>query len=207
VSAVPPPPVPAFEFSLASRGISKGLAQTDGPQFVGRAEIPAGPVYIAGYWKNVTSTTSKGEAGLSIGVRTKAAGFNLAASATARIATSAVEGADNEALELSGSVSRKMGRLTPQFSITWSPDDLGPARRSTYAEASAAYGFSPHTSVSVAVGHRDRQNGLSYTAFNVGVTHTVGRHLTADLRYYRTDRHHLGYTYQPGLIASVRARF
>jgi predicted porin len=207
VSAVPPPPVPAFEFSLASRGISKGLAQTDGPQFVGRAELSAGPLYVGGLWKNVTSTTAKGEADLSIGVRTKAAGFNLAGSATARFATSAVQGADNEALELSGSVSRKMGRLTPQFSVTWSPDDLGPARRSTYAEASAAYGFSPRTSVSLAIGHRDRQNGPSYTAFNVGVTHTVGRHLTADLRYYRTNKHDLGYTYQPGLVASVRARF
>lgn len=201
-----PPPVPAIEFSLASRGASKGLAQTRGPQFIARGEVSAGSFYVSGFWKNITSPTSDGEAGASIGVRTKSAGFNLSASATLRIATSASAGTDNRSLDLSGAVSRKMGRLTPQVLVIWSPDDLGSARRSTYAEASAAYG-SPRTNVSVAIGRRARQNGLDYTAYNAGITQTLGRHFTADLRYYRTDRHHQGYTYQPGLIATVRARF
>ena len=202
-----PPAVPAIEFSLASRGVSKGLAQTRGPQFIARGEVSVGSVYVGGFWKNITSPTSDGEAGASIGVRTKSAGFNLSASATLRIATSAAAGGDNQSLDLSGTVSRKMGRLIPQVLVIWSPDDLGSARHSTYAEASTAYALSPRTNVSVAIGHRARQNGLDYTAFNAGITQTLGRHVTADLRYYRTDKHHQGYTYQPGLIATVRARF
>jgi hypothetical protein len=196
-----------IEFSLASRGISKGLAQTRGPQFIARGEVSVGSVYVGGFWKNITSTTADGEAGASIGARTKSAGFNLSASATLRIATSGAAGSDNQAFELSGAVSRKVGRLTPQVLVIWSPDDLGAPRRSIYAEASTAYSLSPSTNVSVAVGHRARQNGLDYTAFNAGITQTLGRHVTADLRYYRTDRHHQGYAYQPGLVGSVRARF
>src|SRR6476661_7997939 len=94
-----PPSVPVIEFNLASRGISKGLAQTHGPQFVVRGEVPTGPFYVGGYWKNVTSTTSDGEAGAIIGVRKKAGGFNLAASATLKIATSPAKGSDDKALE------------------------------------------------------------------------------------------------------------
>ena len=200
-------PIPAIEFSLASRGISKGLAQTRGPQFVVRGELANGPIYVDGYWKNVTSTTSTGEAGATVGVRTKAGGFNLTAGATLKIATSPAAGSDDKALELSGAISRKVGRLTPQLAVTWSPDDLGATRRSTFIEASAAYSLLSHTTVSAAIGRRDRVGGPNYTAFNAGITQTLAKNLTADLRYYGTNKHDLGYTYQPGLVASVRARF
>lgn len=202
-----PPPLPVIEFSLASRGISKGLAQTRGPQFVARGELPVGPLYVGAYWKNVTSPTSKGEAGALIGLRTKVQGFSIAASATLKIATSALPGTDSQSLELNGTVSRKMGRLTPQIAVTWSPDDLGSTGRTTYVEASAGYKVFHHTTISAAIGRRDRQGGHDYTAFNAGITQALSPRFTADLRYYGTDRHGLGYTYQPGLIASIRARF
>ena len=207
MSNVPPPPVPVIEFNLASRGISKGLSQTKGPQFVVRGELPTGSVYLGGYWKDVTSTTSGGEAGATIGVRTKRSGWNLAASATLKIATSPAAGSDDKALELAGAVSRKFGRVTPQLAVTWSPDDLGATGRSLFVEGSASYSVLPHTTVSAAVGRRDRVGGADYTAFNAGITQTLSRNFTADLRYYGTNKRGLGYTYHPGLVASVRARF
>ena len=207
MSSAPPPPIPVIEFSLASRGISKGLSQSDGPQFAVRGELPRGPLYVGGYWKNVTSTSSGGEAGAIIGLRKKAAGFSLAASATLKIATSPAAASDDKALELAGTVSRKFGRLTPQLALIWSPDDLGPTRRSFFVEASASYSLLPHTIVSAAIGRRDRVVGADYTAFNAGVTQTLSHNLTADLRYYGTNKRGLGYTYHPGLIGSVRARF
>jgi hypothetical protein len=207
MSATAPPPVPVIEFSLASRGISKGLAQTRGAQFVVRGELADGPIYIGGYWKNVTSTTSGGEAGATVGVRAKVGGFNLAAGATLKMATSRAAGSDDKALELSGAISRKVGRLTPQLAVIWSPNDLGATGRSTFVEASAAYGLFSHTTVSAAIGRRYRVGGANYTAFNAGITQTLAKNFTADVRYYGTNRHGLGYTYQPGLVASVRARF
>ena len=76
-----PPPDPGIEVVIASRGISKGLAQTDGPQMLVRPEVAFGPVYIGGYAKNVTSATLDGEAGPVAGFRTSAGGFDLAGSA------------------------------------------------------------------------------------------------------------------------------
>jgi hypothetical protein len=172
-----------------------------------RGELPTGSVYLGGYWKNVTSTTSGGEAGATIGVRTKQSGWNLAGSATLKIATSPAAGSDDKALELAGAVSRKFGRVTPQVAVTWSPDDLGATGRSVFVEASASYSVLSHTAVSAAVGRRDRVGGADYTAFNAGVTQVLSRNFTADLRYYGTNKRGLGYTYHPGLVASIRARF
>ena len=207
MSTAPALPPPVIEFSLANRGVSKGLSQSDGPQFVVRGELSRGPLYLGGYWKNVTSTSSEGEAAAIIGVRKSAGGFNLAASAALRIATAPTAGSDDKALELAGTVSRKFGRWTPQLAAIWSPDDLGSTKRSLYVEASAAYSLLPHTTVSAAIGRRDRVVGADYTAFNAGVTQALSRNFTADLRYYGTNKRGLGYTYHPGLIGSVRARF
>lgn len=203
--ALPPSP-PTIEVSVASRGISQGIAQTHGPQAVVRAELPVGPIYVAAYAKNVTSTTADGKGGLTAGIRTKFAGLNLSASATWRIAISPVAGLDSQSLELAGSFARRFGNFTQQLSVIWSPDDLGTTRRSFYYEASAACSVSSKTSVGAAVGRRERTGGLDYTAFNVGITHKLSPHITADLRYHGSDKHNLGYTYQPGLNASVRVK-
>lgn len=76
-----PPSPPTVEISIASRGVSKGVSQTDGPQAVIRTELPVGPIYIAAYVKNVTSTIADGETGLVAGVQTKVAGLSVAVSA------------------------------------------------------------------------------------------------------------------------------
>jgi uncharacterized protein (TIGR02001 family) len=198
---------PVIDISLASRGISKGLSQTKGPQGIVRVELPVGEFYLGGYVKNVTSTTSDGEAGLVVGVRKQVAGFALSASATWRFAVHPTPGSRDQTLELAGTVARKIGRMTPQVTLTWSPDDPGATRRSLYAEAGATYAISAHAAVGAAVGRRDRVGAPSYTAFNAGLTAKLTPHLTLDLRYYGTDRHGLGYTYQPGPVAALRLHF
>ena len=42
-----PPPDPGVEIVLATRGYSKGLAQTDGVQGIGRVELVFGSVTLA----------------------------------------------------------------------------------------------------------------------------------------------------------------
>ena len=108
---------------------------------------------------------------------------------------------------LAASLSRKFGRLTPQLVMVWSPDDLGSTRRSVYGEASATYAISAKTGIVAAIGRRERTGGPDYTAFNAGISEKLNAHITADLRYYGTDRHNLGYIYQSGLIVSARIRF
>lgn len=182
-----PPPVPVIEFSLASRGMSKGLAQTTGPQALVRAELGFRQVYVGGYAKNVESSTADGEAGASIGLRAKAGGFDLAASATWKLAIDPRPGSDSQALEFGASAARKLGRLTPRLSVVWSPDDLGGTRRTIFAEAGASYKLAPTLTASAAVGRRERGGGPDYTAWNAGLAWSPAKQLTLDARYYDTD--------------------
>src|ERR671921_666537 len=111
-----PPPDPALEVVVATRGMSKGLAQTEGPQFLVRGELGFGVIYLGGYAKNVTSPTSDGEAAGLVGIRTKLAGFELSGSAAVKRALAPVGQLDSTALEMIGGVSRKFGRVTPRIS-------------------------------------------------------------------------------------------
>ena len=201
-----PPPVPQIEFSLASRGMSKWLAQTTGPQALVRGELDFGKIYVGGYAKNVDSSTSDGEAGLSIGVRTSAGGFDLAASATWKLAIDPSPGSDSQALELGASAARKLGRLTPRLSVVWSPDDLGGTRRTVFAEAGASYKLASTLTASAALGRRERGGGPDYYAWNAGLAWSPAKPITLDARYYDTD----GGDAQPFRargVATARVRF
>ncbi|HEX8653944.1 MAG TPA: porin [Allosphingosinicella sp.] len=202
-----PPPDPGIEINIASQGMSKGLRQTDGPQVVVRPEVAFGPVYVGVYAKNVSSPTSDGETGATIGLRTGAGGFDLSASASWKIAVAPTAGLDDQALELNAAVSRRIGPLTPRVSVTWSPDELGSTGRSTFAEAGASYRLAEGATVSAAAARRERDGGPDYTAFNAGASYTLAEHFTLDLRWYDTDRSGLGEIYRGRLVGSVRARF
>jgi hypothetical protein len=202
-----PPPDPGIEIVVASRGVSKGLTQTDGPQFLVRPELAVGHLYLGFYLKNVTSSSSEGEGGPSVGYRTRAAGFDLAASATWKFAVEPHGPADREALELVGSVSRRIGPVTARLGVTWSPDDLGSTEQTIWAEAGASYSLRHSTTISAALGRRERDGGPDYTAFNFGVTQTLFQGVSADLRWYDTNRSALGDAFEGRVIASLRARF
>ena len=182
-----PPPVPAIEFVLSSRGMSKGLAQTTGPQALVRGEIAVGPIYVGGYVKNIDSSSTEGEAAALVGVRKSVGGFDLGASAAWKRAIDPAPGSDANALEVIGSVSRKLGRLTPRLSVTWSPDDLGGTGRTAFVEAGSSFKLGKTVSLNGAVGRRERTGGVDYTAWNAGVAWTPDKHVTFEARYYDTD--------------------
>jgi hypothetical protein len=142
-----------------------------------------------------------------VGARTSLGGFDLNASATWKLAVEPVGNSDAEALELTGQASRRLGPVTARATVTWSPDDLGSTRRSTYAEGQLGYSLGGGRSLIGAVGRRERGGGPDYTAFNIGATQTIAEHFTLDLRWYDTDRSSLGFAYRGRLIAAVRARF
>jgi uncharacterized protein (TIGR02001 family) len=201
-----PPPVPAIEITLASRGISKGIAQTTGPQFLARGELAFGAIYVGAYAKNVDSPAAIGEGGPIVGLRTKAAGFDIAASATWKHAINAEPGSDAQALELSGGVSRKFGRVTPRLSVVWSPDDVGSTGRTLFAEAGASVAVAKTFSISAAVGTRERDGGPDYTAWNAGLAWNPVKPLTIELRYYDTNGPDLQ-PFRARAVAAARLRF
>jgi hypothetical protein len=186
--------------------MSKGLAQTTGPQFLARGEVAFGTLFVGGYVKNVDSASSDGEAAALIGARTKAAGFDLVATAAWKRAIDPAPASDANALEIAATAGRKLGRLTPRVSVIWSPDDLGGTGRTLFAEAGASCSFSGGLAASAAFGHRHRIGGADYNAWNAGLTWNPLKPIAMDLRYYDTDGGN-GQPFRARAVLSARAKF
>lgn len=202
-----PPPDPSLEISVASRGYSKGIAQTDGAQAIVRGEIGIGPFYAAAQWKNVDSQGADGEASTSFGVRGHAGGFELNAGLTYKRLNGRGVPSDLDTFELSASASRHFGPVTPRISIVYSFDDLGAVRQSIFVEGGAALRLGARTSMSVAIGRRERSGGDDYTAFSAGISRQIGGPASLELRYYDTAQSARGDVYRGRLVAALRLRF
>ena len=202
-----PSPDPGIEIIAFSQGMSKGLRQTEGVQILVRPEVAIGPIFVGGYYKNVTSPTADGEAAFLAGLRRRAGGFDLSAFAAYKWNSGARLQADRDAIEFNLTASRRFGRITPRISLTYSPDDLGGTRASLYAEAGASVSLFAGASASANVSRRSRDGGPDYTAFNAGASYAITRNLSAELRYYDTAQSRLGVIYEPRLVASARLHF
>ena len=199
-----PPPEPHFEIVIASRGMSKGLAQTERMQFVPKGFLQMGAVQIGGQWKNVTSPTVAGEAAVFANVTRTVSGFQLSLGAAYKLQTTVRAPTDSDSFEFSGSVGRKVGKLGTKVSVIFSPDDLGSALRSVYVEGGPTLDIGKATKISANVGHRHRIGGFDYTSFNAGLSTVVAKWLTLEARYYGTTRSNLDKAYRGRAVLAAR---
>ena len=202
-----PPPDPGIEFVVASRGMSKGIAQTEGPQALVRPYVQLGPVQLAAQWKNLSSLTAGGEASAILSIAPKLGQFQLNASAAYKLNTGVRGPTDNKSWEFTGTVSRKFGKLSLRIHTIYSPDVLGSAERSLFVEGGPTLEIGKSTRISAAIGRRDRINGDDYTAFNAGIARTIFKGMTLDARYYGTNRSDLGEFLEDRLVVSARMSF
>lgn len=202
-----PPPDPSIEFVLASRGYSKGLAQTDGVQLLARGEVAWGALFAAAQWKNVNSPGADSEAQVQIGANGEVGGVTLEAAIGYKLLTGLPSSADEDTFEFTGSARRDFGALTPRIALAFSFDDLGGARESLYAEAGAELRIAPRTRLSAHLGRRERSGGDDYTAFGAGIAQEIGEHVIAELRYHDSARSARGDAYEARAVASLRLRF
>src|ERR1700752_4250587 len=124
-----PPLDPGIEISVASRGMSKGIAQSEGPQLIGRPFVKLGDVQVGAQWKNVTSTVAGGEGAVFVGFGRELAGFQLTLHASHKFQTGVHEPTDDHSWEFTSGLTRKFGKVTMRGSVVYSPDDLGAAKR------------------------------------------------------------------------------
>jgi hypothetical protein len=201
-----PPPDPAVEITIATKGMSKGLAQTDGGQIVVRGELGLGQLFVGGLAKNLADATADGEVQLLAGGRWKVRKIELTLSAAYKTWVDP-QSTDSEAAEIGMTASRPFGPVTPRFQLIYSPDDLGSTDYSIYAEGGLAWKLSKTLQISANVGRRKRGNGIEYTAGNVGMAFAMNRNFTAEVRFYDTDQNDAGDNFKHRLVALMRAKF
>jgi uncharacterized protein (TIGR02001 family) len=199
-----PPPDPGFEIVVASRGMSKGIAQTDGIQVIAKPFVQLGQFQIGGQWKNVTSPVADGEAAAFINFLPKLGAYQLTFGAAYKFQTNVEGDTDDDSFEFTAAVARKFSKIGLRVSAIYSPDDLGAARRSVYFEGGPSFDIDTTTRLSANVGHRSRVEGVDYTSFNAGISKTFFKKMTVDLRYYDSDRSNLGEIYDGRVVLSGR---
>ena len=195
---------PGVELVAASRGVSEGLANTDGPQLILRMFVEAGPVRIGGQWKNVSSPVAKGVLAIFASTSRTVGKTQIGLRAAYRIQTRASRSTDPQAWEFSATAARKFGRTTGRLAMTFSPDDIGSARRALLIEAGPALDLDSSATLSANFGWRWRRASPGYGAFNIGITRNVTRRLAVDVRAYGTTSGRLGRPYRPGVVLLAR---
>ena len=201
-----PPPDPGIEISVASRGISKGIAQSDGPQLIARALLGLGDLQVGGQWKNITSPVAKGEGAGFVTWQRKFGRVQTSLGATFKFQTGVEARTDDKALELNGSVAPKWGRFGARLSAVYSPNDFGSTGRSVYVEGGPSYDLTKTVRLSANVGRRDRVGSRDYTSFNAGISKTFGK-LVLDGRYFDTAEGEHGEQYGARVVVSGRMSF
>ena len=202
-----PPPDPGIEVVVASRGMSKGIAQTEGPQMIARPYVQVGPIQTGGQWKNISSAVAGGEASLFANVAPKVGDFQLNLGAAYKMQTGVTEPTDDKSWEFTGSISRKFNRLSLRVQAIYSPDDLGGAKRSLYVEGGPSFDLNKTTRISANLGRRDRVQGDDYTSFNAGITKTIFKGFSLDGRFYGTNKSDLGEFLEDRFVISARMSY
>lgn len=147
------------------------------------------------------------ETDITVGYRPEIAGFNLDLNAMYRVYPDANSGTDSTQWEFTADVSRSVGPVSGRLRVQYSPDNAGSSHAFTYYEARAGYKFTPKLRTSAAIGRRETEDSIDYTAWNVGATYRLDDHLDLDLRYYDTDRESFGRQYEDAVVGALTFSF
>ena len=203
-----PPPSPTIQVELALTGMSKGLAQTEGPQVVLRPGVAFGDFQLEATIKNIESGDEGGvEAQYFAIYPINIGGFELSGRGGRKSVHGIGGSFDRQAFEMRLDAGRKFGPIRATASFTYSPDDTGSTRQSKLFEGNLAWKVRKTTQVSARIGRRERDGSPDYTAFNAGITQDIVKQLAADVRVYDTASSDLGRAYKRRLVASLRAKF
>lgn len=113
-----------------------------------------------------------------------------------------------EMVEFSIKANRTFGRVTPNFTLAYSPDYFNVSGPSLWAEAGVSYALTDRWSVGGSVARQEiEQDGQSYNTFNVGTTYVLNDRVSLDLRYADTDAHDLGLLYEETFSISLNTSF
>ncbi len=147
------------------------------------------------------------ETEIRAGWRPEAAGFSFDFNAMYRYYPDANHGADDDYWEFTADASRTVGPVSGRLRVQYSPDNAGSSHAFTYYEARAGYKLAPRWKVTAAVGRRDTEDSVDYTAWNAGVGYKIDDNVDLDLRWYDTDRDSLGAQYEDALVGAISFNF
>ena len=201
----------SFAVGAASDNRSKGASKSDGEAYVfGEAEWEnASGLFYAGSGLQTIKSSSGSELELEIGagLRPEVAGFDLDLNVTHKSQIDAAPTYDDNAWELTADVKRSIGPASGRVRLQYSPDGMGGTEVWTWVEARLGWDFTNRLEGTAAIGRREQDNSLDYTAWNAGFTYALTDNIDAELRYYATDADVPGEQYADSLVVGISLAF
>lgn len=201
----------SFAFGAATDNRSKDASKSDGEPYVwGQTEweAPSRPLYVGAAFETVKSSTgSELELKVGGGVRPQFGGFDLDLNVTYLNQVDADPGADNDAWEFTGDISRSIGPASGRVRIQHSPEAMGSTDSWTWYEARVGWAFTNKLEATAALGRREQQGNIDYTGWNAGFIYALTDNLEAEVRYHATDVDQPGEQYADALVAGLSIAF
>lgn len=199
-----------FSVGAATDNQSKDISKSDGKPFVwGEAqwENDNGFFYAGPAFETIRSGGSDLELELGGGIRPQWAGFDFDLNATHKWRIGADAGHDDDAWEFTADMKRAIGPASARLRVQHSPDGTGATKAWTWVSAKAGWDFNDRLSASAEVGHRDQQNAIDYTGYNVGISYMLTDALELNVRWHGNDADIDTEQYKDRLVAGIAYAF
>lgn len=201
----------SFSAGAATDNRSKGISKSEGEGYVWAAAewtSASGFFYVAPAAETIKSSIrSELEVELGAGIRPQLLGFDLDLNATHKWQVDANPGTDNSAWEFTGDVKRSIGPASARLRLQHSPDGTGSTEAWTWVEGRLGWEFTDKLAATAAVGRREQDNSVDYSAWNAGITYDLTDTLEFDLRWYDTDAGVPTEIYDSALVAAINVYF
>lgn len=197
------------QVGVASEYVGKGLGKSNGEiAWSGQFEVSQGDFHASVFASTAElSQGSDAEIITTVGWAPEAFGFEFDFSALNRDLPGTRDGVDANYWEYQADVSRSVGPVSGRVRVNYTPDGFAGTEEAWWVEAQAAYKISGKTKASAAVATRRAHGGADYTAWNVGVKQKLTDSVSLDVRWYDTDEHDLGDSYEGRLVGALTFAF
>lgn len=200
----------SLDVGVASQYVGKGLGKSDEKVApFAKGEVVFGEVYGSLFVSSADSPTQGFDSEIvsMVGWRPQFAGFAFDLGVVNRELPGTRAGVDRNFWEYQADATRKIGPVSTRLRVNYTEDGFAATKEAWWNEVTGTVSLAPNTKASASYGLRRADGGADYDAWNVGVKHKLTDPLAIDLRWYDTDSHELGETYDGRFVAAATYSF
>lgn len=194
-----------WQVGVASEYVGKGLGKSGGePSVSGSVEIGAGQAYASVFAS--TAELSQGahaEIITTIGWRPTVGAVKLDLAVLNRDLPGNRPGVDSNYYEYQADAVQAFGPVSTRLRVNYTPDGYAATKEAWWIELQGSMALDEKTRASVALADRSADGGADYLAWNAGVKRKLTDQIALDVRWYDTDSHSFGETYEGRLVAAL----
>jgi uncharacterized protein (TIGR02001 family) len=197
------------QVAVASEYVGKGAGKSAGdPAVSGSVQVEGGGFYASVFASSANlSAGAHAEVITTVGYRPELAGFQFDLAVLNRDLPGSRSGYDRHYWEYQADASRKLGPVSTRLRVNYTPDGAGNTQEAWWVELQGGVAVDRKTRFTAAVADRSADGGAEYVAWNAGVKRKLTDNLALDVRWFDTDGHGLGESYEGRLVGALTFAF